>query len=174
MLFACANLLLILYRYLIGLSDDPEFLLCVTPSFAVIHISIYIWPAEVRLRATKSREICTAAGREIRTTAARTRRENGNDTTTNSISSCGGKTRPNGGRATARTEPRKRAIIMAILTVLTGQTKWERRTGRTWATERNASETRWARRWAWDWAGRCFQMSLVMLNACEEIAVEHK
>lgn len=99
-------------------------------------------PSEVSLRATRSRESSTAADREIKITVVKTRRENASDTTMSLTSLCVAKMRPNGGRDTARTEPRKRAITMATLTAQTVEIKWERRTGTTWVTGRNASETR--------------------------------
>lgn len=91
---------------------------------------------------TRSRGSSTAADREIRITEGKMKIGNDSDTTTSLISSCAAKTRPNGEKATARTEPRKRGTTTAILTVLTVETNWERRTGRTWVTGRNASVTR--------------------------------
>ncbi|XP_035460545.1 regulator of nonsense transcripts 3A isoform X4 [Scophthalmus maximus] len=99
-------------------------------------------PPEVSPRATRSRGSSTAGGRGTRTTEGRTRRGNDSDTTTSLISSCGAKTRPSGGRATAKTGPRKRGTTTGFLTVPTAGTSWERRTGRTWVIGRSASETR--------------------------------
>lgn len=91
---------------------------------------------------TRSRENSIAADRGIKTTGGRTRRGNVNDTTMSLTSSCDAKMKPNGERVTARTEPRKRGTTTTILTALTVETNWERRTGMTWVTGRNASETR--------------------------------
>lgn len=91
---------------------------------------------------TRNRENSTAADREIKTTEGRTTRGNVSGTTMSLTSLCVAKMKQNGERVTARTEPRKRGTITAILTALTVETNWERRTGRTWVTGRNASETR--------------------------------
>lgn len=64
------------------------------------------------------------ADRETKTTEEKMKRGNGSGTTMSLTSLCGGKTRPNGGKDTARTEPKKRDIIMATLIVLTVERKW--------------------------------------------------
>lgn len=106
-----------------------------------------VCPLEVSLRVTRSSEsICsTAADREKRSTEAKTRKGNASDTIMNLTSSCGAKTRQNGGRATARNEKkegRRRDIITGITTALTMETNWGRRTGMTWVIGKNVSETR--------------------------------
>lgn len=112
-----------------------------------------LWPLEVSLRATRSRESSMDGGRETRITEGKTKRGNDSDTTMSLINSCAARMKPNGAKATARTEPRRRGTITASPTVLTAETNWGRRTGRTWVIGRNASETRWARRWAWVFGG---------------------
>lgn len=107
-------------------------------------------PLGVSLTATRSSGSSTAAGWEKRTTEAKRMRENDSDTTTTLTSSCGTRRRPDGGRVIATTEPRKRGIITAFLTAPTAETNWQKMTGRIWVTGKSASETRWARRWAWD------------------------
>lgn len=107
-------------------------------------------PLGVSLTATRSSGSSTAAGWERRTTEAKRMRENDSDTTTTLTSSCGTRRRPDGGRVIATTEPRKRGIITAFLTAPTAETNWQKMTGRIWVTGKSASETRWARRWAWD------------------------
>lgn len=99
-------------------------------------------PLEVRPTATRSRESSTAADRERRTTEAKMMRGNDSAITTTLTSSCGTRRKPDGGRVIATTEPRKRGIITAFLTVLTLETNWERMTGMIWLTGRSASETR--------------------------------
>lgn len=121
---------------------------CLNCAFDVPAISTLL-PLEVSLRATRSRGSSTAAGRETKITEGKMRRENDSATTTSLTSSCAAKTRPSGARATARSEPRRRATTTATRTVPTVETSWERRTGTTWVTGRSVSETRWARRWAW-------------------------
>lgn len=101
-----------------------------------------LWPLEVSLRATRSRESSMDGGRETRITEGKTKRGNDSDTTMSLINSCAARMKPNGGKATARTEPRRRGTITASPTVLTVETNWGRRTGRTWVIGRNASETR--------------------------------
>lgn len=83
-----------------------------------------------------------AADRETRNTEGRMKRGNDSETTMNLTSLCAVKMRPNGERATVRIGPRKRGITTDTLTVLTVETNWARKTGRTWVTGRNASETR--------------------------------
>lgn len=107
-------------------------------------------PLGVSLTATRSSGSSTAADWERRTTEAKRMRGNDSDTTTTLTSSCGTRRRPDGGRVIATTEPRKRGIITAFLTAPTLETNWQKMTGRIWVTGKSASETRWARRWAWD------------------------
>lgn len=72
---------------------------------------------------TRSSENRMGAGREIRITVGKMKRGNDRGITMSLTSSCGGRMRPNGGRATARTEQRKKDTIMAIPTVLTVETR---------------------------------------------------
>lgn len=81
-----------------------------------------ISPPGVSLRATRSRGSSTAAGRETKITAGKTRRGSGSVTTTSLTSSCGARTRPSGAKATARSGPRRRGTTTATRTAPTAET----------------------------------------------------
>lgn len=87
-----------------------------------------ICPPEVSLRATRSRGSSTAAGRETKIIAGKTRRGNGSDTTTSLTNSCGARTRPSGAKATVRSGPRRRGTTTATRTAPIAETNWGKRT----------------------------------------------
>lgn len=135
--------------HLSKISKNNSYILIISTSccnFFVVDGHIIVEPAfsplEVRLTATRSRGSSRVADSERRTTEAKMMRGNDSDTTTTLTSSCGTRRRPDGGKVTATTEPRRKGIIMAFLTVPTVETNWQRMTARIWVTGKSASETR--------------------------------
>ncbi len=90
----------------------------------------------VKSRVTRSSGKLTAVARGTKSIAAETRSANDRGITMSLTNSCDVRRRPNGVKATARTEPRK-TNIMAILTALRPETNWARRIERTWAAGKN-------------------------------------
>lgn len=90
----------------------------------------------VKSRVTRSSGKVTAVARGTKSIAAETRSANDRGITMSLTNSCDARRRPNGVKATARTEPRK-TNIMAILSAQRPETNWARRIERTWAAGKN-------------------------------------
>lgn len=85
---------------------------------------------------TRSSGKVMAVAKGTKSIVAETRSANDRGITTSLTNSCDARRRPNGVKATARTEPRKNNI-MAILTAQRLETNWARRIERTWAAGKN-------------------------------------
>lgn len=88
------------------------------------------------MRVTRSSGKVTVVARGTKSIAAETRSANDRGITTSLTSLCDARRRPNGVKATVRTEPRK-TNIMAILSAQRLETNWEKRIERTWAAGKN-------------------------------------